>query len=1138
MPLPKVTVGGYGKTNSLDRIISLSNELKDQPVGKEAKGNAVLRPATTPEFPVLPDGRIMTDAIVNARKRMIEDREDGKVADTKAELDLADGRAKALCLGGLDKFAKKLLDELWAANRSFNRNQRLGKTANEVLQNVRLVAARLLNSDAVAWYAEHIAGRAVATKDDSLINEIDSFVGRGITMEKLHEAGVALLRFVADGRMGVDDVAAFANESTFKSGDAISAFQAGARVIGTVRREMYEKGWGNVHRLIVKNMNRPDCKQLKALYENLGDLVRRVRDERVRYMQRHGLQDALPRVEWPRLKPGETTEAAVGRYLEDMGKQFTKFGKIVGKLPAEGAATFAETDAYLELVANFLEQNGRDLPQDVAAELEKQLGIARDAARPAHVGSFLREIAAPAAKEFANQAAIVERKALEEELRPKLAEALGQLPKKDGAPKPGSYNISLTVKVGFALGKILNIEAGVKVSLSMQISIGADGTADLIKGLTFGGYASASAEAASAVKVKAELSGDREISKSIHYSSVSDLLGDVSGLTVLLVTGKGAVSAIRGLKSKKLLDQAYITDNLALRNVLENCGVMDRSDKFQMAKLNAEIRDYDVTKGGSGNGGISVEAGFGPGKLTAGVSGTIEGSNTEYYTHTRLSDVVRKSPQGKVAEDLLAAYGSKLPKVGDKDAENLLAEKIRGLQKELRGFSAAALAAQHIHSGIAVSQLGRPEKTFEEYLEGRGISLSTREWFRAVFSRTRQSTLATKFLVDLARELAATEVRYRQVLAAKKKEMPGEMQHHLLQLDEQIYGNPGFRTVESGMEDTLFISSKYEMGAKTLSGTVDISFGAEMPDKIPGVRNIGVKPSGKFTFVRTFDETVNGELDVNRPPYGKPGLLTISCDFGSNIVLDDLADMIIKGMLAGKFGGAKEIGLKAGDRIVLKQSIMESLRPLQNKLKGIKESTAGKFDAGLEYEKSSGHTLKFSFAVTGDRDLHLTLSRVDVLRKEGAKVGFSGQIGAAKGSIELARNSSQQLYMQLVPNSLNAFVKMFELLGGKRIADGGVAPRWINAITAHSDEAVALLENVVKSGGAVGSELAAIERDLSKDEKHAKKLGRFRNALAEIRKKKAQIEGGTIKKATAVKLLTDLLVEATAIYDPLVVIRI
>ena len=54
MPIPKVTVGGYGKTNSLDRIISLSNELKGQPVGKGAKGEAVSRPATTPDFPVLP----------------------------------------------------------------------------------------------------------------------------------------------------------------------------------------------------------------------------------------------------------------------------------------------------------------------------------------------------------------------------------------------------------------------------------------------------------------------------------------------------------------------------------------------------------------------------------------------------------------------------------------------------------------------------------------------------------------------------------------------------------------------------------------------------------------------------------------------------------------------------------------------------------------------------------------------------------------------------------------------------------------------------------------------------------------------------------------------------------------------------
>lgn len=1126
MPIPTLTVGGYGKTNSLDRIINLSNELKGQPVRKGANGDAVSRSATTPDFPVLPGGRIMTDAIVKARKQ-------GKVADTGAELELADRRAKNLGLKGLDKFAEKLRNELEADNRNFKRRSYLGEGAETVWQNVRLVAARLLNSDAVAWHAEHIASRIVVKGEDRVIHDVDRFVGHEITEEKLHKAGVALLRFVADGRMGVDDVAAFANESTFKSGDSISAFRAGARVMGAIRRETFERGWGNVHRLVVKNMNRAGCESLKGLYRSLKDQAKKVRDERFYYMARHGLDAALPHVERPGRMPGETTEAAVNRYMRDMGKQFEKFSSAVGKLPADRGGRFDATDDYLSRVASFLEQEIGNLPEDLYNELESQLAIARENAGPSHIGEFLREFAVPAAKEFANQAAIVERRALEEELRPALAKALGQLPEKGGAPRPGSYNISLTVKAGVTLGKLLNVEAGVKVSLNMQISIGADGTADLIKGLTFGGYASAEAEATSVVKVKAEIDGSREISKSIHYSSVSDLLGDVSGLTVLLVTGKGVRSAIKGLTSKKLLDQAYVTDNLALRNVLENCGVMDRSDRFQMAKLNAEIRDYDVTKGGSGEASVSVEAGLGPGKLAAGASGTIGGSNTKYYTHTRLSDVVRKSPQGKVAEDLLAAYDSGLPKVGDKNAENLLAQKIRGLQKELQGFSAAALAAQHIHSGIAVSRLGRPKKPFESYLEDRQISLSAGEWFRAVFSRTRQSALATKYLVDLARELAATEARYRQVLA--KKAMPEEMRHRLQQLDEQIYGNPGFRTVESGTEDTLFISSKYEMGAKTLAGTANISYGLEMPGGIPVVRNIGVKPSVKFAFERTFGETVDGKPDVNRPPYGKPGLLTISCDFGANIALDDLADMIVKGFKTGKFGVAKAIGEKAADRIVLKQSIMEALRPLQKKLDGIKDSANGKFEAGLEYEKSSGHTLKLSFSATGDRDSHFTLSRVDVLRKEGAKVGFSGRAAIAKGSIELARASSQQMFMRLVPNSLNAFVKMFELLGGKKIAHGGVAPRWTNAITAHSAEAVALLKKAAKAEGAVGSELAAIERDLGKL-RNTKLLNRFRKALNEIRNKAG--EGGTIEKTTAVKLLTELLVAATANYDPLVVIRI
>lgn len=1029
-------ITGFAKTNSLDRIIDLGQKSNYvAPPSKTEAPQDAGQLAPVPSYPTVPGGRIYTDAIARA----VQPPEGGGAKDAVAprasdevtadERTRADATARTLGLGGLDAFVAQLKERSGAL---------VGKLP-DADATMTLVAVRLLNSDAVAWKAERIEARAKdeVEADERVVDELDAFVGRDVTGPKLLAAAQTLVGLVNDGRLEAREVEAFVNESAVDVKDARSMFQMAARTTAAIRREMVELGWGKIHRAIAAKLSGPNGAQFRGLFDRLKVLAEKARAEHRDFLSRHGID--LPMVVKPVREGDEPIETAISRSFARMHDGFKSFEKTASKLNVAGGR-FDATEAYLAEVHAFLRENAATLDPALGNELASLVRSGLHECSPERLAGFIQKSGRAAARELGICTAITERLGCEADARRQMEQAIGMLPKTEGGlVQPGLYNVSLALNLGGKLGEAGKIGLGVKVSAGMQILVGQDGRATFAKELSIGGYVYGKASAGVAV-AKIEGNVTAKTVKSYSYPSLDSLSDDVGRIASALITQKGLVSALcKGSNTKNL---TYLADNQAFRGVLEHFGILDKTDMFLTGRMNERLRDYSRTNSAEGRGAVKFSADktkasvFKKTGLSVTLDAKISRKSTTSRKFTPLSQIVRNDPSQR-AEGFLgefkacAATGSAQAK---NQAKNLLRDRLKALREELSDFSRAALRVQHMHSHVSGSGDQEDSVSFARHLKNRGITLGVKERLRAFFTRTCQSTLATKFLVSVAREAAAVESYYRELLKADGvTELPADVAHDVERLDEAIYENQGFRITHAASKDTLFVSSKKKKSSWVLQGSVS-SMAMLSKSEIPNARKKTLSPRLELNFSRTFGETKDGEPVKGGPPYAKPGSLTVRCAVSDLSVVDNIVEGILDGIEGGHFTAGK-LGRDAFDRVVLKDTITLAVRELSDKkIKEFGESRQVNGNAlGLElnYQKAIGTSLEFNFVKTGEEGKEsLTFSGLKVHHTDYTELGLEVGIGTFEGGLWASSLASRQVAEAVSPRTFNGIAGKFSQLGG------------------------------------------------------------------------------------------------------------
>ena len=312
---------------------------------------------------------------------------------------------------------------------------------------------------------------------------------------------------------------------------------------------------------------------------------------------------------------------------------------------------------------------------------------------------------------------------------------------------------TVAVSLGGKLGAGGAVGIGVKAALSMQIAIGQDGSASFAKSVSFGGYIKGKFSAGVA-KAKLEGSLLRKLEKSFRYPDIDSMAGDVGRLAAPLITERGILSIFRSSPAD-VKSLAYRADNRTFRNVLENMGLLDRTDAFLTGRMNAKVRDYALAKSYDVKASAKFEANTKVDSFFKSAGFSVESSarfvhkSTANYSFAPLSQAVRKDPSRRAEEFLV---GFKATAATDPErAKEELRNRLKALRAELDDFSRSAIAVQHLRGSVRNAGVTKDSLSFARHLANRKIALSAGESFRAFFTRTRQSTLATKFLVSLAR---------------------------------------------------------------------------------------------------------------------------------------------------------------------------------------------------------------------------------------------------------------------------------------------------------------------------------------------------------------------------------------------------
>ena len=1051
-------INGFAKANSLDRIIEIGQQSNyvSKPSEESAPKTGDEKLAPPPQNPAVPGGRIYSDAIAHA-----DELPGAGTAVTDADRTRADATARALGFKGLDDFIARLREH---GGPALAPGGALVKNLPDPDATLTLVAVRLLNSDAVAWKADRI-GNGVDGKVndyDKIVDEIDDCIGRGITPEKLLAAAQTTVGLVNDGRLEPREVAAFVNESRVDVNDARTMYQTAARATSAIRREILEGGWGKLHRLIASKLSGPDRPHVSELFGRLNALADKARRERNDFLAYRGLD--LPQVLKPGVAAGEPVETAISRAFAGMHERFKAFDKAVAKMDSEGRGMrFAATEDYLNEVHAFLRENAATLPPALRDEISALLREAKIESEPKHLVEFLKSSGTAVTRELEICASITERIGYETDIRQQMEKAVAQL-KKDGGGlvQPGRYNITFAVALGGKLGAGGAVGIGVKAAVSMQIAIGQDGSASFAKSVSFGGYVKGKVAAGVATaKLEGSVTGKRE--KSFRYPDIDSMAGDVGRLAAPLITERGILSIFRSSPAD-VKSLAYRADNRTFRNVLENMGLLDRTDAFLTGPMNAKVRDYALAKSVDAKASAKFETNKKTDSFFKSAGFSIDGSasfvhkSTASYSFSPLSQVVRKDPSRR-AEEFLVGFKATAATDPERAKEDLR-NRLKALRAELDDFSRSAIAVQHLRGSVRNAGVTKDSISFARHLANRKVTVGVGESLRAFFTRTRQSTLATKFLASLAREAAAVESYYRELLAADGGELPVDAAHDIRMLDDAIYENQGFRITQADSKETLFVSSKKEKTSNSVQGSVKL-MSILGKTKVPFLKELPLSPNLELKFSRTFGETKGGAVVRGGPPYAKPGSLSVSFAIGELSVLDNVVERVLDGIEGGHFGVGK-LARDVVDRGVLKEAISQSLKPLVAKFKSITDAaekaaeetggSAGSIE--LNYLKTSGHTLTLDFAMTGDDgEESLTFAGMRIDHTDYTELEVAAGYGAFEGKVTGSRFASRQVVEVLSPRTFNGIVRKFgELHGPKWTAWLGQNTRLANSLLAFASQ--------------------------------------------------------------------------------------